>query len=264
MGAHRMFANTIIDSDKFLDMPLSTQALYFHLGMKADDDGFVASPKKTVRSVNCTEDDLKLLIAKEFVICFESGIIVITHWHIHNSIRKDRKKDTLFQSEKQLLTLEKSGMYTADIQNDNQLTTKCQPNDNQITAQDKLSKDKISKDNISLSTDVDDRAHFDYQSVIDCFNSVCVSLPKVQKLTDKRRRAIKNACKLLGDTDFSVLFAKVEQSDFLTGRTGNWSGCGFDWILSPSNLTKIIEGNYENKQTAAKKAPAPRNYDEEF
>ena len=132
MGNHRMFANTIIDSDKFLDMPLSSQALYFHLGMKADDDGFVASPKKIVRSVNCTEDDLRLLIAKGFVIYFESGIIVITHWHIHNTIRKDRKKDTFFTEEKLLLKLDGNNVYTSKTQSDNLLTTNCQPNDNQI------------------------------------------------------------------------------------------------------------------------------------
>ena len=78
------------------DMPLSTQALYFHLGMKADDDGFVSNPKKIVRAVNSSEDELRLLIAKEFVICFESGIIVITHWNVHNTVRKDRKKILYF------------------------------------------------------------------------------------------------------------------------------------------------------------------------
>ena len=77
MGNHRMFSNAIIDSDKFLDMPLTTQALYFHLGMKADDDGFVGNPKKVTRSVNCTEDDLKILIAKGFLISFESLLLFI-------------------------------------------------------------------------------------------------------------------------------------------------------------------------------------------
>ena len=266
MGNHRMFANTIIDSDKFLDMPLSSQALYFHLGMKADDDGFVASPKKIVRSVNCTEDDLRLLIAKGFVIYFESGIIVITHWHIHNTIRKDRKKDTFFTEEKLLLKLDGNNVYTSKTQSDNLLTTNCQPNDNQMTAQGKVSKDKLSKENnlTLMSTTVDAQPHFDYQSVVELFNSICVSLPKVQKLTDKRCKAIRNAYKLLGTVTFDELFGKVEKSDFLTGRTGKWSGCGFDWILLPSNLTKIIEGNYDNKQTAAKAEIAPRNYDEEF
>lgn len=141
-----MFSNTIVDSDKFLDMPLTSQALYFHLGMKADDDGFVGNPKKVTRSVSCTEDDLKLLIAKGFVIAFESGVIVITHFNIHNMVRKDRKKDTFFQSEKQQLQLDENKVYSINPSIDNQLTTICQPTDNQPTAQGKISKGKLSKD----------------------------------------------------------------------------------------------------------------------
>lgn len=143
MGNHRMFTNTIIDSDLFLEMPLSTQALYFHLGMRADDEGFIGSPKKIIRAVSCTEDDLKLLIAKGFVIAFENGIIVITHWNLHNTIRKDRKKGTFFQEEKALLELNNKNVYTLCQPTDNHLTTICQPTDNQLSAQGKLSKDNI-------------------------------------------------------------------------------------------------------------------------
>lgn len=103
MAEKRMFTKSIIDSDKFLEMPLSTQALYFHLGMRADDEGFINSPKKIIRAVNCNEDDLKLLIAKGFVICFDTGIIAITHWKLHNHIQKDRFKPTLYEEEKSLL-----------------------------------------------------------------------------------------------------------------------------------------------------------------
>ena len=99
MAQKRMFSNAVIDNDKFLDMPLSAQALYFHLGMKADDDGFIGSPKKVVRAVNCAEDDLRLLITKGFVICFDSGVIVITHWNAHNTLKKDRYTKTMFQTE---------------------------------------------------------------------------------------------------------------------------------------------------------------------
>ena len=87
MAERRMFAKTIIDSDAFLDMPLSSQALYFHLNMRADDDGFVNSPKKIQRLIGCTDDDFKLLIAKSFIIPFESGVVVIKHWRINNYIR---------------------------------------------------------------------------------------------------------------------------------------------------------------------------------
>lgn len=250
MGNHRMFTNTITDSDLFLEMSLSAQALYFHLGLHADDEGFVSSPKRIVRATGCNEDDLKLLIAKGFVICFDSGIIVITHWNLHNSIRKDRKKDTFFKTEKALLTLN-NGVYS---EVDNQLTTTCQPTDNRMSAQDNISKDNISKDNINnMSTCVDVRNAFDYQSVVNSFNSICVSLPKIQKLTDDRKRKIKSLKHLLGDITVDDYFKRVESSDFLTGRTGNWNGCTFDWILKPANLTKIIEGNYDNKHQQTSK-----------
>ena len=95
MAERRMFAKTIIDSDAFLDMPLSTQALYFHLSMRADDDGFINNPKKIQRMIGCSDDDLKLLMAKSFINAFESGIIVIKHWRLHNSICKDRCKPTV-------------------------------------------------------------------------------------------------------------------------------------------------------------------------
>ncbi|WP_407383156.1 conserved phage C-terminal domain-containing protein [Ruminococcus sp.] len=140
-----MFSNTIVDSDKFLDMPLTSQALYFHLGMKADDDGFVGNPKKITRAVSCTEDDLKLLIAKGFAIAFDSGVIVITHFNIHNKVRKDRKKDTFFQSEKQLLQLDENRVYALNPNAENQMTTICQPTDNQLSAQGKVSKVKLSE-----------------------------------------------------------------------------------------------------------------------
>ena len=116
-------------------------------------------------------------------------------------------------------------------------------NGNQYKDKDK---DKDKEKNILLSADADAQPRFDYQSVIDTFNSVCVSLPKAKALNDKRRKAIKSASKNLGDISFTDLFAKVERSDFLTGRDGTWSA-GFDWILKPSNLIKIIEGNYDNK-----------------
>lgn len=90
MAEKRMFSRNIIDSDLFLEMPVSTQLLYFHLAMRADDDGFINSPKRISRTVGCSDDDLKLLIAKQFIIPFESGVVVIRHWKVHNTIRKDR------------------------------------------------------------------------------------------------------------------------------------------------------------------------------
>lgn len=116
MAERRMFAKTIIDSDAFLDMPLSSQALYFHLSMRADDDGFINNPKKIQRMVGASDDDCKLLIAKRFIIAFESGVIVIKHWKIHNYIQKDRYKPTIYQEEKATLELKENKAYTECIQ----------------------------------------------------------------------------------------------------------------------------------------------------
>lgn len=112
MAERRMFAKTIIDSDAFLDMPLSTQVLYFHLSMRADDDGFINNPKKIQRMIGCSDDDLKLLVLKNFIIPFESGIVVIKHWKIHNYIRGDRKKETVYPGELSRLTTKDNGAYT--------------------------------------------------------------------------------------------------------------------------------------------------------
>ena len=112
MAERRMFAKTIIDSDVFLDMPHSTQLLYFHLSMRADDDGFINNPKNIMRLVSCKDDDLKLLIAKQFILPFESGIVVIKHWKIHNYIRSDRYKETKHLEEKAQLLLEDNNSYS--------------------------------------------------------------------------------------------------------------------------------------------------------
>lgn len=115
MAERRMFAKTIIDSDAFLDMPLSTQALYFHLSMRADDDGFINNPKKVQRMIGAADDDLKVLITKRFIIPFESGIVVIKHWKIHNYIQKDRYKETIYKEEKALLAEKENKAYTECI-----------------------------------------------------------------------------------------------------------------------------------------------------
>lgn len=114
MAERRMFSKSVIDSDMFLDMPLSAQALYFHLSMRADDDGFVNNPKKIQRIVGASDDDCKILIAKKFIIPFESGIVVIRHWKIHNYIQKDRYKETIYLDEKAQISIDRTGVYVSE------------------------------------------------------------------------------------------------------------------------------------------------------
>ena len=112
MAERRMFARSIIDSDAFLDMGASAQCLYFHLGMRADDEGFVNNPKKIQRMIGAADDDMKILIAKRYVLVFESGVLVIKHWKIHNYIQKDRFKPTLYKEERELLAVKDNKSYT--------------------------------------------------------------------------------------------------------------------------------------------------------
>jgi hypothetical protein len=136
-----MFSMQIVDSDSFLTMPLSTQALYFHLNMRADDDGFVNNPRSIQRLIGASDDDCKLLIAKRFILTFESGVIVIKHWCINNYIRGDRKKDTLYPEEMALLKVKDNGAYTMSGNcqaSDSQMSGKCLPSDG-------IGKDSIGK-----------------------------------------------------------------------------------------------------------------------
>ena len=134
MAKKRMFNIKITDSDAFLDMPLSAQCLYFHLNMHADDDGFIGNPKKISRMIGASEDDLKLLILKRFVLMFEDSVLVIKHWLIHNTLRKDRYQPTIYTDEKDRLGVKENNAYTLDmsksvkkIENGNQMATKWQP-----------------------------------------------------------------------------------------------------------------------------------------
>jgi hypothetical protein len=141
-----MFNKQIIDSDAFLDMPLSAQALYFHLNMRADDDGFINNPKKIQRMICCSEDDLKLLIAKRFVIPFESGVCVIKHWLIHNYIRKDTYKETVYTDEKAQLFTKTNKSYTLDRPKEIEQLRNC--NESVDEPSRRLDKNRLDKNSI--------------------------------------------------------------------------------------------------------------------
>ena len=140
MAERRMFAKTIIDSDAFLDMPQSSQLLYFHLSMRADDDGFINNPKSIMRNVGCKDDDIKLLIAKKFLIPFDSGVVVIKHWKIHNYIRNDRYKETKYKEERASLTIDENNSYSLGMSSGIPVVSK-------MDTQVRLGKDSIGKVN---------------------------------------------------------------------------------------------------------------------
>lgn len=146
MAERRMFAKTIIDSDAFLDMPVTARLLYYDLGMRADDDGFVNSPKKIMRVVGASQDDMNILIMRKFIIPFDSGVVVIKHWKINNYIRKDVYKETNYKDEKMALFMDENNAYS--LNNHGSVTGLLQERDEPVTGtatQDRLGKDRIGK-----------------------------------------------------------------------------------------------------------------------
>ena len=164
MAERRMFSKSIIDTDAFLELPLSAQALYFHLSMRADDEGFVAKPKSIQRLVRASDDDLKLLIAKRYILAFDTGVIVIKHWKIHNYIRGDRLQETNYLDEKSKLTLQENMAYTefdgdksVPIRTKTLVNTECLSDVSQVSVtcpsnvsigKDSIGKDSIGKDRL--------------------------------------------------------------------------------------------------------------------
>ena len=191
-----MFSLKIVDSDLFLEMPLSSQCLYFHLSMRADDDGFVNNPKKIIKIIGANEDDLKILIAKGFVIVFEKGIIVITHWKINNFIRKDRYKPTLYENEVQSLSQTKNGMYIKEVG--------CHLVAGRLTSGqpsiDKGRLDKVSIDKGRVEQDTPFSFYGEYKNI---------------RLTEEEYRKLKD--KLQGHTD--MMIEKLSRYIKSTGKT---------------------------------------------
>ncbi len=173
-----MFAKTIIDSDAFLDMPVTAQWLYFHMAMRADDEGFVNKPRSVMRMIGARDDDARVLIAKKFILPFESGVIVIKHWKIHNYIRGDRLSHTKYNEERKMLDVDVNGSYRMKQEGDCQLPANCLPDGSQEPAdgipdanqwlpQDRLDKDRLDKDSIESIASDDAPPHKNIKPTLD-------------------------------------------------------------------------------------------------
>lgn len=136
MANKRMFSIDVTETDSFLEMPLTAQALYFHLGMRGDDDGFVSNPRSIMRVAGCSEGDLAILAEAGYIISFRSGVIVISDWKVNNNLRNDRYKPTTFQSERSMLSETANKRYILHgAPTGNQMDTNGIPSDNQMTPQ---------------------------------------------------------------------------------------------------------------------------------
>ena len=180
MAQRRMFSKQITESDAFLTMPLSAQALYFHLGISgADDDGFVNCPKRIQRVIGANDDDLNLLIAKHFVIPFDSGVIVIKHWKINNYIPKDRYTPTVYSEEKAMLSEKDNRAYTLCIQDVYKLDT-----------QNRLDKNRLVKNSVVYDF-TDELSADEIKSLYETYENAHDLIEQVQEEVNTKKLTIK-------------------------------------------------------------------------
>lgn len=267
-----MFTMKIVDTDAFLDMPLSTQCLYFHLNMRADDDGFIGNPKRIEKIIGANDDDLKLLIAKRFVILFDDGVIVIKHWRMHNTLSRDRYIETSYTDEKKKLLLKDNGSYsltngnsiddTKLIERSNRQTHKRRKIDERKKHSDKdigldkdleldldteLDKDK-EKDINDLIVSKDTIRQTDVQRIIDEWNTLEeFGINPVKRMTSKREQAVKARIRQNHMDDILEAIENIRHSSFLQGQNKEGWMITFDWFLKPGNFAKVFEGNYLDK-----------------
>lgn len=262
LAQKRMFTMKIVDSDAFLDMPATTQCLYFHLNMRADDDGFIGNPKRIMKITGASEDDLRLLIAKRFVITFEDGVIVIKHWRMHNTLSRDRYAETSYTDEKKMLLLKDNGSYsltggnpiddTRLIERSGRQTQQRRNKDATKTHSDKgldIDKDidiESDKDN-NLIVSKDTIRQTDVRRVIEEWNKLQdVGIAPIRdiKPASKRCQMLKGRIREYGMNDLLKAMDNIRNSDFLRGENKNGWMITFDWFVKPNNFLKVLEGNY--------------------
>lgn len=261
MAQKRMFTMKIVDSDAFLDMPATTQCLYFHLNMRADDDGFIGNPKRIMKMTGASEDDLRLLIAKRFVLTFEDGVIVIKHWRMHNTLSRDRYAETSYTDEKKMLLLKDNGSYsltggnpiddTRLIERSGRQTQQRRNIDATKTHADKgLDKDIDKEKDNKLIVSKDTICQTDVRRVIEEWNKlqeVGINPIRDIKPSSKRCQLLKGRIREYGIDEVLNAINNVRKSDFLRGENNRGWMITFDWFVKPNNFLKTLEGNY-NKE----------------
>lgn len=267
MAQKRMFTMKIVDSDAFLDMPATTQCLYFHLNMRADDDGFIGNPKRIMKITGASEDDLRLLIAKRFVLTFEDGVIVIKHWRMHNTLSRDRYAETSYTDEKKMLLLKDNGSYsltggnpiddTRLIERSGRQTQQRRNKDATKTLSDKglgidkdididIGLDKEKDNNLIVSKDTIRQT--DVRRVVEEWNKlqdVGIAPVTRMKSSSKRYKMLQTRIREYGIDDVIKAISKIRESDFLLGKKTDFIA-KFDWFITPTYFPKILDGFYDN------------------
>lgn len=250
MSEKRMFTNKIISADAFTTLPASTQCLYFHLCMSADDDGFSNNIRLSMFNAHATTEDFNTLVRNRFIIPFDSGVIVIKHWKMHNFIRSDRYHETKYLEEKSMIVLKENGVYSeSGIPSDNQLTTNGIPNDNQMDTEIKLDKVRLGKNkDIYLDS---------IKEIVSYLNQVCGTKYRYQseKTKEKIRARLNDGFtiddfKTVIDRKFADWSGDEKMSKFLRPET--LFGSKFEGYLNqkdaePKRKPNAFNDNFEKR-----------------
>lgn len=281
MAERRMLSRTILDSDKFLDMPLTTQALYIHLIMNADDDGFLNNSQKITRMIGAGKKDFELLISAEFIIDFNNGICAVKHWKLHNYIRSDRYKPTVYQDELSRLviasnkvyeeskTYEKTKVYEADTNeklsysNIEDIIGKDNQQDIFLESETEVNEESYKGDgNYEFSEQkVDGIPSDDHMETQNRLDEISVDKDSIEKVMRKwnllgisniscikntRQKLLKARIKEHGTDNVINAIGNIEKSSFLKGQNDRGWVITFDWFVKPNNFIKVFEGNYDD------------------
>ena len=242
MANKRMFTMKICDSDAFLDMPLSTQALYFHLNMRADDDGFVGNSKRVVRLIGASDDDFKLLIAKRFLLTFEDGVIVIKHWRMHNTLSQNRYHETQYLEEKSMLRIKENGSYS--------LEDGMKIDDSRLIESKKKYDDKHRLDIGSASADPDKDKDIEkdlYQSIVEYLNQKTGA--NYKHSTQKTRTCI--------HARLNEGFTLDDFKKVIDKQVTEWKGTQWEKYLRPETLFGTKFEGYLNANIVKKEEKKP-------
>lgn len=259
MAKKRMFSLGVLETDAFLDMPLSAQALYFHLNLRADDDGFVGNPKRITQSIGANLDDLKLLVAKRFLIAFEDGVIVIKHWRMHNAIKKDRYTETNFTEDLKMLDIKENGAYT--LKDAARLENKWSANGTQMEqtcSADKIRLDKVKEreeENSKEKTDTIVSVQKKKSLIESEFEEIWTKYPKKNGKQNALRDYIKaRKSGVNRETIESGLDAYIDEcsrlgreKQFIADGSTWFHQCRWDWDYSAQPVTGKKEETMEER-----------------
>ena len=249
MAEKRMFSSNVIDSDAFLDMSPTARLLYYDMGMRADDDGFIDSPKKIMRIIGASDSDLKELIDNGFVLRFESGVIVIRHWYVNNRVRRDTYHETIYTEEKSMLLLEKNNVY--QLRNDS-VTDTLQTRD-EIGSQNRVDKSRLEKDRLgkdrldescaceSLSENLAESGQPSQESPVVYFPTKFGEQPIYQKDVDDLTRLFNGSV----DVRNEILSCKAYYSD-KPESVSSWQSAVKVWINRTINFNNSTKSALES------------------